>query len=308
MTAPNAPDSGPPEARAPTPVWKEPPFLAGVVVLVGLAVAVGLLYVLERDGESPVGELEPTPRLTAPASPQTTSPPVASPTPSEPSPTASPAPSPTETPGDGPGPQAPRLPDEKEAEVVVGQGPDPVEATGRGAGRTPVIQHDAGLAIVHLGHAGEDTFRAELIDRRGVRVELDGAGVDGSALAITEGRYDGSRALVLDEGRYRVALTADGTWGMRWLQPRYEGAPGLPTTLSAPSDAATRPFTVAGSRVEIAWRVDGGQVTARVINVAGLVAAEVTASDGETTVVDGLGAGLYLLDVRADDRWHAEVR
>lgn len=305
MTSPRANDadaSAGPGGRP--PVWKEPPFLAGVVVLVGLAAAIGLLYLLERGGGTGMGELDPTPVTTPMVRPSPT--PTSTPAPS-PAPTAAP-PSPSPSPTAGLGPRAPELPEADEPDVVTGQGPDPVEATGRGPGRTPVIRHQGGLAIIRLAHAGEGPFRAELVDSRGVDVELDAAGVDGSALVAADGRYDGSRALVLEEGRYRLAITADGTWGARWRQPRYRRAPNLPVTRSAPADAATRPFTVSGPNAEIAWRVQGGDVRVRVINVVGTVAARLTATDGETTVVGGLGGGLYLLDVRADDRWRAEVR
>lgn len=297
-------DAGPEDRPARPPVYKEPPFLAGVVILVGLAAAVGLLSLLERGGPARLGELDPTPAFspTAPVVPEP------SPTPAPtPSPVASPVAPASPSPTPDRGPQAPELPEE-DPDVVVGQGPPPVAATGRGPGRTPVIRHQGGLAVIRVAHAGEGKFRAELVDRRGVGVKLGAAGEDGSVLVAAEGRYEGSRALVLPAGRYRVAITASGTWGARWQQPRYQRAPRLPVTRSAPADAATTPFTVTGPSVELAWRLKGDEAEVRVINVVGAVAAELTVADGDTTVVDGLGGGLYLLDVRADDRWRVEVR
>lgn len=303
MTTPSGDDAADVDEFEPTrPLWKEPPFLLGVVVLVVLAAVIGGLYLVnEADdpeiglpdpGESPTPTVEPTPGLS-------------------PTPTATPSPSPSPSPVNEPlDPSAPELPeDDDEPDIVRGDEPEPVETTGERSGRTQVIEHEGGLAVIRLAHAGDGGFRARVVDEFGAPVaELSDDEEDGEVLADAEGRYSGSRAMVLGEGRYRVQVVADGVWGVRWTQPRYERAPSPPTTISARADLASPPFTVSDGGIDIRWRVDGDEVTVRVINVVGTVAAELTAGDGGRTTVDGLGGGLYLLDVRAAEPWRAEVR
>lgn len=302
MTTPSGDDAADVDELPHTrPLWKEPPFLLGVVVLVVLAAVIGGLYFFD-DGDDPeIGlpdpDVSPTPTVVPT--------PELSPTPATPSP--SPSPSPVNEPLD---PSAPELPaDDDEPDIVRGDEPEPVEATGERSGRTRVVEHEGGLAVIRMAHAGEGGFRARVVDEFGAPVaELSDEEEDAEVLADAEGRYAGSRAMVLSEGRYRVQIVADGVWGVRWTQPRYERAPSPPTTISARADLASPPFTVSGSSIDIRWQVDGDDVAVRVINVVGTVSAELTAGDGERTTVDGLGGGLYLLDVRAAEPWRAEVR
>lgn len=298
---PASADDGEPPRR---PLWKEPPFIAGLIVLVILVVTIGLLFRAD-DTEPEIGVLDPTPAPTGTASPSTPTP-----TPS-PSPTASPTPTPTPTPV-GPEPTAPELPDEEpdEPDVARGEEPDPVESTGTGGGQTEAIAHDGGLAVIRLAHAGAGRFSAEVVEAGGGRVDdlvPDDDDEDyGGLLADAEGRYAGSRAMVLDEGRYRVAITASGTWGLRWTQPNYQAAPELPVSVSSGGDHATGPFTASDGEITIDWTTDD-EVAVRVINVVGTVADELTADDGDTTTSE-VPAGIYVLDVRASDPWSAEVR
>lgn len=304
MTSPSGDDAADVDELAGSrPLWKEPPFLAGVVVLIALVVVIGALFTTDGGDDPEIGL--PDPVATSTPTPTPTPTPTTEPTP-EPTrtPRETPTPSPVNEPLD---PSTPELPEaDDEPEVVRGDEPDSVEATGQGSGRTRVIEHEGGLAVVHLAHAGEGGFRARLVDEFGGPVEelTD----DDEVLTEAEGRYSGSRAMVLSEGRYRVQIVADEVWGVRWAQPRYERAPTLPATVSASADLASRPFTVTGSRFDIAWQLDGDEAAVRVINVIGAVSAELTAADGQRTTVDGLGGGLYLLDVRAAEPWRAELR
>lgn len=301
MTAPSGDDAADvDEFEGGRPLWKEPPFLAGVVVLVVLALVIGALFASDGDDDPEIGLIDPspTPTPTVAVTPELT-------------PTPTPSETRTETPTPVPEPLDPSIPEMPEAEdepaVVRGNEPDPVEATGEGSGRTRVIIHEGGLAVIHLGHAGEGGFRVRVVDEFGEPVDELTDDEDGEVLADAEGRYSGSRAMVLSEGRYRVQVVADGVWGVRWVQPRYERAPALPATFSAPADLASRPFTVSGSRFDARWELDGDEAAVRVINVVGTVSAEFTAPDGQRTTVDGLGGGVYLLDVRAAEPWHAEL-
>lgn len=298
MTTPH-----PDDPAATRPLWKEPPFLAGLVVLLVLVGVIGILSASD-DGEAPeIGLPEPrdapTPTPLDELSP-------------EPSPEASPTPTPTPSPAgraELPDPVVPELPEEEteDTDVVRRDEPDPVEQTGRRSARTGPIVHDGGLAVIRLAHAGEGEFRVRVVDESGTRLE-EHEDEDDGVVADAEGRYAGSRALVLDEGRYRLEIVADGVWGMRWVQPDYVRAPGVPATRSGSGDDVTRPFTVTGSRFDAAWAVDAGDVAVRVINVAGAVVREVDAGDGDTITVRGLAGGIYLLDVRAAGAWRAELR
>lgn len=289
------------DERHPTrPLWKEPPFLLGLVVLVVLAAVIGGLYLFDDADDPEIGLPEPAASPTPTVEPT----PELSPTPATPSP--SPSPSPVNEPLD---PSAPELPEDDERDIVRGDEPDPVEVTGQRSGRTRVVEHEGGLAVIRMAHAGDGGFRARVVDEFGAPVEeLSDDEENGEVLADAEGRYSGSRAMVLTEGRYRVQIVADGVWGVRWTQPRYERAPSPPTTISARADLASTPFTVSDSSIDIRWQVNGDDVAVRVINVVGMVSAELTAGDGERTTVDGLGGGLYLLDVRAAEPWRAEIR
>lgn len=299
MTTPSGDDAADvDELEGDRPLWKEPPFLAGVVVLIALVAVIGALYAADDQDNPEIGLPDSAPSPTP--TPEDT--PVLTPAPTE---TETATPTPAAEPLD---PSAPELPEaDDEPEVVRGDEPDPAQATGERSGRTRVIVHEGGLAVIDLAHAGEGGFRARVVDEFGEPVDELADDEGGDVLTDAEGRYSGSRAMVLPEGRYRVQIVADGVWGVRWTQPRYQRAPGLPATFSAPADLASRPFTVSGSRFDIRWALEGDEAAVRVINVVGTVSAELTAGDGERTTVDGLGGGVYLLDVRAAEPWRARL-
>lgn len=299
MNAPPSGDDVPDEpATGDTPLWKEPPFVAGVVVLVLLLGVITFLFV-GGDGEDPDVVILDTP---TPTPTPTVTPPLASP-------------DPTPTPVD-PDPQAPKLPEEEtENEVRQGNGPDPVEWTGEGSGLSDVIDHEGGLAVVRLAHAGQEDFTAEVVDEDGDRVEglyedEDAGGDYLGVLTDSEGRYQGSRALVLEEAAYRVEVTADGPWGMRWTQPRYERAPEVPQTRSGDADSATKPFTVRAPALATLWNVESGQARVTVIRAEGDEAEVVqrfTVVDGQEIAFEELARGIHLLDVRVDAVWDVEL-
>lgn len=297
------------------PLWKEPPFLAGVIVLAILVGTIGFLFLVDED-EPSLGVLDPTPAPLPTGEPTPTPTPEATPTPTPATPSPSPSPSPTAADGR---PTAPALPDDDRA-VRRGDEPDSIALTGTGEAFTSVVYHQGGLAVIRLAHAGDEEFTAEVLDGRGRRIEdlyeddddNDDDDDDdrdyGGELVRGEGRYSGSRAMVLDEGRYRLNINADGTWGVRWAQPNYVEAPSLPTSVSASGDAASGPFDVDDGSVAIDWKVDGDELAVRLIDVSGSVAARYTVEDGDTTTTNQLRSGIYLLDVRADDDWAATVR
>lgn len=69
----------------------------------------------------------------------------------------------------------------------------------------------SGRTLVGLGHRGDRNFIVNIIDSNGYIVEQ---------VANEVGRYDGEKAIHLDQGRYTVEITADGPWGIVILPPQ----------------------------------------------------------------------------------------
>jgi hypothetical protein len=267
--------------RYPDDIEEERNWVPWIVALIGVVVLIVLLVVLvnllgDRDPdvvitETPTPVEEPEPVEPAPDADD----PVVEPTPPPPGPAVTPAPG-----------------------VEEQEGPDPVHLSGTGSATTDPVEHEGGLALLRMRHAGV-AFSLRIID-------ADGEEVEDFEVDRAEG-YQGSRAVGLEAGVYRLQVTADDDWDISFEQPRYVAGPALPVELEGRNDTATQPFETAGGDIRFAWAAEDEPLAFDVLTAEGEAVATDLGTDpaGEETV--DLPAGLYLLDVRAIGIWRVDV-
>lgn len=201
-------------------------------------------------------------------------------------------PTPASTPTPTPLPQLTVPPDVEEED-----GPEPVQADGAGSGVVEV-EHEGGLAVLRMRHEGE-SFSLRILDE-------DGEPVEDFEVAAS-GDYQGSRALGLEAGDYRLGIEADGGWALSFEQPRYVAGQSLPLTIEGRNDTATNPFQTEGGQVRFTWTMDRpAELVVRVLDSDGEERAELTGHAGGEIVVD-LEEGLYVLDVQGEGIWQIEL-
>jgi hypothetical protein len=213
----------------------------------------------------------------------------------QPAPPASPPPPPPEEPPPPPEPPPPAPPPAPQA-------PRPVVIGGRGTKVATIRLAKNSPAVVTARHRGSSNFVVELVS--------PGAG-GGSDLLINEiGNYSGQVALdEAEAGRYRVPVTADGPWTIRFTQP-------------VPTPAAKRvPGTVRGRGSRVV-QIRSSQDLQPVIDVrhrgrsnfvvdligygdtsgTELLVNEIGNYSGQSLLND-MPEGSYLLAVQADGPW-----
>ncbi|WP_406337008.1 hypothetical protein OG814_26570 [Streptomyces zaomyceticus] len=95
-----------------------------------------------------------------------------------------------------------------------------IRLTGRGKQATRPFTVTDGLAVFRSKCSGcSANFIVELLDSSGQTEDL---------LTNTVGAYDGSKAVGLGAGRYRLDITADSAWSVTVTQPRNRPAAALP--------------------------------------------------------------------------------
>ncbi len=299
--------------------WYGKPWM--LVALVGLVVVLlVLLYFLLRDGE-PAEVVIDTPAPVATPTPTPTPEPTPTPTPTPtPEPTPTPTPTPEPTPEPLPTPTAVAATD-----VVIDEdSPETIRAWGEGSATTEPFPHEGGLAVIRLAHRGEGDFVVRLTQADGSDIEVlgldevdddadeaeedDDADVDDVGLLVdATGEYQGSRALGLPAGDYRLEVTADGVWGVAFEQPRYLAGPELPVTIEGREAMATDPFETPGGTLRFEWEGEAQQdFEIRVLDVDGEIVVRFFSGDGDVHEHD-LPEGLYLLDVNSTDHWQLRV-
>jgi hypothetical protein len=291
-----------PPDRSPQPWYQEPGFLiAGLVVVVIVIV----LIIAAVDGGGPATDATGTPTTedeTEQTEQEETEETEAGQT-AEPEQTTEAAQTtrPEETTGDESPAAAPPSPTDQD----VARGPEEGDApesrsySAQGSGTTEPIPHQGGLAVVSFDHRGDGEFSAAVRP-------ADGGGSQELVSNRSDG-YAGARALGLAEGRYTIDVEAAGSWNIRFEQPRYTDAVGLPVELRGRSDSATEPFRTEGGDVRFAWDPSNGSgFRLRLLSADGEVVFSQDANSQGSRAAP-LDEGIYLVDVRADGPWRIEI-
>ncbi|MFF9196826.1 hypothetical protein ACF09L_16630 [Streptomyces sp. NPDC014779] len=174
----------------------------------------------------------------------------------------------------------------------------PIRLSGRGQRASETFTMTEGLGIFRSKCSGcSANFIVELLDSSGQTKDV---------LVNAIGSYDGSKAVGLDAGRYRLNVTADAAWSITITQPRNERAAKLPQTYKGKGDQVVGPFD-ADHAVEMQGAYKGqSNFIVVVLDAAGAVqdAAfnEIGSFDG-STVAQMLGGGPYFVNVTADGSW-----
>lgn len=98
-----------------------------------------------------------------------------------------------------------------QAAPVVTVTPTVYRFTGSGDDVVFFVAPASGRALVGLGHRGDRNFIVNILDSNGYIVEQ---------VANEVGKYDGEKAIHLDQGRYTAEITADGPWTIVILPPQ----------------------------------------------------------------------------------------
>ena len=206
-------------------------------------------------------------------------------------------------------------PEEPVEEPPPPEAPPPVEIEGSGAKVVEVtLQADAPLVVTGR-HSGGSNFVVELIPDEGTQVDDFFAGL----LFNEIGQFSGQVANdEVGSGGYRVDVSADGPWSLRFAQPvPNPKAKAVPASFSAtgakvkqlrvesdvqPSVAATHQ----GRSNFVVQLIPMEDVEGQDLFFFGLVFNEIGSFEGETVTDSPLAPGTYLVYVQADGSWTLE--
>jgi hypothetical protein len=177
--------------------------------------------------------------------------------------------------------------------------------TGSGNTTTQAFNLTAGLAVFQIRNSGNGTFTATLTDAPGRQV---------SVLADVDNPMNGSTALKVSAGQYRIAVVSGGSWEIDVTENVQVNAQFLPVFASGDGPLVTPFFRSSGGNATVSMNYAGPTVpfvvtlmTSRGETVSQLANQPAGPFNAQKTVLLEQNV-IYLIDVEAGGPWTLRVQ
>lgn len=181
----------------------------------------------------------------------------------------------------------------------------PIVLSGSGDGDTRPFRLDAGLAVFQIRDSASGTFSATLMDTAGKQV---------SVLASTTNPFNGSTALGVSAGSFKVHVVSNGSWEINVAQDVPVNPQFTPLFASGDSPMVTPFFRSSGASATVTMSYAGSSVpfVVTLMTSKGATVNELTDQpsgpfSGQKTVPLEQGV-VYLIDVEGSGPWTVQVQ
>lgn len=184
-------------------------------------------------------------------------------------------------------------------------GVTPIVLSGSGTSDTRLFQMKAGLAIFQIRDSASGTFTATLLDSAGKQV---------SVLANTANPFNGSTALGVAAGSFKVHVVSAGSWEIDVAQDVPVNPQFTPLYTSGDGPLVTPFFQSSGASATVTMSYAGTSVpfivtlmTSRGETVSELANQQAGPFNGQKTALLEQGV-VYLIDVEGSGPWTVQVQ